>query len=103
MESNESSAVEFKIDLPEDIAEGIYSNMALVSQSPEEFVIDFVRMIPGRHSAKVHSRVILNPANTKRLLNLLGQHVYAHEQQFGKIFLAEELEGSPNAMPEGQA
>lgn len=100
---NEATPVEFSIDLPDAVAEGIYSNMALVAQSPEEFVLDFVRMIPGRNSAKVHSRIIMNPANTKRLLNLLGQHVYAHEQQFGKIFLAEEHAADDTPMPEGQA
>lgn len=99
----ESNPVEFSIDLPDTVADGIYSNMALVSQSPEEFVLDFVRMSPGRNSAKVQSRIIMNPANTKRLFNLLGQHIYAHEQQFGKIFLAEELDSHSEAMPEGQA
>lgn len=94
---------EFNIELPADVLDGIYSNMALVSQSPEEFVLDFVRLIPGRQSGKVHSRIIMNPSNVKRLARLLQHHVYAYEQNHGAIKLPEEELGNAEPIPAGEA
>lgn len=93
----------FNIELPEAVADGIYSNLAIVGQGAEEFVIDFVRLTPGRQSAKVHSRVIMNPANIKRLTRLLQQHIYAYEQNFGTINLPEEQEQEEGHLPSGEA
>jgi len=63
------------IELTEDIAQGTYSNLAIISHSSSEFVIDFVRIMPGITKAKVKSRVILTPEHAKRLLQALQDNV----------------------------
>ena len=73
------------IELPEDIAEGIYSNLAIISHSNSEFVVDFVRMMPNMPQAKVKSRIILTPEHAKRLLSALADNVRKYEQQFGPV------------------
>ncbi len=73
------------IELPEDVAEGIYSNLAIISHSNAEFVVDFIRMMPNMPKAKVKSRIILTPQHAKRLIAALRENVQKYEQQFGKI------------------
>lgn len=73
------------IELPEDVAEGVYSNLAIISHSQSEFVVDFVRMVPNVPKAKVKSRVILTPQHAKRLLNALKDNVVKFEKQYGPI------------------
>lgn len=73
------------IELPEDIAEGTYSNLAIISHSPQEFVIDFVRIMPGVPKAKVKSRILLTPEHAKRLMKALADNIKKYEQQFGPI------------------
>ena len=80
------------IELPEDIAEGIYSNLAIISHSHSEFVVDFIRMVPNVPKAKVKSRVILTPQHAKRLLKALHDNVQKWEKQHGQI--AEQKEHS---------
>lgn len=76
---------QLNIELPEDIAEGIYSNLAIISHSPQEFVIDFVRVLPGVPKAKVKSRILLTPEHAKRLMKALSDNIKRYEQQFGSI------------------
>ena len=76
---------QINIELPEDIAEGIYSNLAIISHSNSEFVVDFIRMMPNVPQAKVKSRIILTPEHAKRLLSALVDNVRKFEQQFGPI------------------
>jgi len=73
------------IELPEDIAEGVYSNLAIISHSQSEFVVDFVRMVPNVPKAKVKSRVILTPQHAKRLLKALNENLVKFEKQFGPV------------------
>ena len=73
------------IELPEDLAQGTYSNLAVVNHSPTEFVVDFISMMPGMPKAKVKSRVILTPQHAKRLLGALADNVKKYESQFGNI------------------
>ncbi len=73
------------IELSAEIAQGIYSNLAVISHSGSEFIIDFVRMMPGIPKAPVKSRIILSPDNAKRLLNALNDNVRKYEQTFGEI------------------
>jgi len=80
------------IELPEDIAEGVYSNLAIISHSPSEFVMDFVRIVPNVPKAKVKSRIIMTPQHAKRLLNALNENIKKYESQFGAI---DEPEQSP--------
>ncbi|NJC26354.1 DUF3467 domain-containing protein [Neolewinella antarctica] len=76
---------QLNIDLPEDIAEGVYSNLAIIAHSNSEFIVDFVRIIPNTPKAKVKSRVILTPEHAKRLLNALADNIAKYEKQFGTI------------------
>ena len=73
------------IELPEEIAEGIYSNLAIISHSQSEFVLDFVRLVPNVPKAKVKSRIILTPQHAKRLLKALDENVKKFEQLHGKV------------------
>src|SRR5579863_3434632 len=76
---------QINIELPEDQAEGIYSNLAIISHSPQEFVIDFIRIMPGLPKAKVKARVVITPEHAKRLMKALIENVKKYEAQFGTI------------------
>jgi len=76
-----------QIDLNEDIAQGIYSNLAIIAHSSSEFVVDFVRLMPGIPKAKVQSRIILTPEHAKRLMLALVDNVKKFESQNGEIKL----------------
>lgn len=76
---------QLKIELTPEVAEGIYSNLAIISHSSSEFVVDFVRIMPGAPKANVKSRIILTPEHAKRLLFALQDNVARYENQFGKI------------------
>lgn len=73
------------IELNEEIAEGIYSNLAIITHSQSEFVLDFVKMMPGIPKAKVKSRIILTPQHAKRLVKALSENIATYEQMNGKI------------------
>lgn len=76
---------EINIELGEKEAEGIYSNLAIISHSPAEFVIDFTRVMPGVPKAKVYARIITNPQHAKMLLHALKDNIEKYEKQFGVI------------------
>ncbi len=73
------------IELPEDIAEGTYSNLAIISHSNSEFIVDFVRLVPNVPKAKVKSRIILTPQHAKRLMRALADNINRYEAQHGTI------------------
>ncbi|MDR2271648.1 MAG: DUF3467 domain-containing protein, partial [Sphingobacterium sp.] len=70
MENNQNQN-ELSIELTEEVAEGIYSNLAIITHSNTEFVVDFIRVMPGVPKAKVKSRIVLTPEHAKRLLGAL--------------------------------
>jgi len=76
---------QINIDLKEDIAQGIYSNLAVITHSSAEFVLDFVRVMPGIPKAEVKSRIILTPEHAKRFLNALLDNVEKYEKMHGPI------------------
>ncbi len=82
----------FDIELNEEIAEGTYSNFAIITHSQSEFIIDFVRMMPGIPKGKVKSRIILAPQHAKRLLMALGDNLSRFEDAFGEVTLNEQHE-----------
>ena len=86
----EQETPQFNIELPEEVGQGQYANLAVVLHSQSEFILDFVRLLPGQQSARVHSRQILTPDNAKRLVRLLEQHLAGFEQEYGKIELPED-------------
>ena len=84
------------IELPEDVAGGMYSNLAVITHSPTEFVMDFIQIMPGVPKAKVRSRVIMTPQHAKRLMKALIENVKRYESQNGTI---SEVSGPEAAMP----
>lgn len=85
MENKEFQDNQIQIELPEDIAQGTYSNLAIIAHSSSEFVIDFVRVLPGLPKVKVQSRIILTPEHAKRLLFALNENIKRFESQNGPI------------------
>ena len=86
MNSNtDQKAQQINIELGEKEAEGIYSNLAIISHSPAEFIIDFTRVVPGIPKAKVHARIITTPQHAKMLLRALEDNVKKFESKFGEI------------------
>ena len=78
------------IELGEKEAEGIYSNLAIITHSPAEFVIDFTRVVPGSPKAKVHARIITTPQHAKMLLKALQDNVDKFESRFGEIKIEKQ-------------
>jgi hypothetical protein len=76
---------QINIELSPELAEGIYSNMAIITHSPAEFVIDFTRILPGIPKAKVHSRIIMTPQHAKSLMMALDENIKKFESQHGEI------------------
>jgi hypothetical protein len=83
--SEENNDNKINIELNEDIAEGIYSNLAIISHSTSEFVIDFIKVMPGMPKAKVKSRVLMTPEHAKRLMNALQDNIQKYEASHGQI------------------
>ena len=86
-EQNEN---QLNIELSEEIAEGIYSNLAIITHSNSEFVLDFIRVMPGVPKAKVKSRIILTPEHAKRLLSALQDNLEKYEAVNGRIKVQSE-------------
>jgi len=76
--------------LGEKEAEGIYSNLAIISHSPAEFIIDFTRILPGIPKGKVHARIIMTPQHIKMLAQALIDNIGKYEQQYGEIALERQ-------------
>ena len=73
------------IELSEEIASGIYSNLAVINHSNSEFIVDFIQIMPGVPKAKVRSRILLTPQHAKRLKSALQENIKKFEDQFGTI------------------
>ncbi|TYZ13322.1 DUF3467 domain-containing protein [Hymenobacter lutimineralis] len=83
------------IELSEAIAEGEYANLAMIAHSSSEFVIDFIRLMPGLPKAKVKSRIILTPEHAKRLLSALQENIERFEQTFGPVKVQNDSPSYP--------
>src|SRR5690606_16474882 len=92
MNSNQPQGQQINIELGEKEAEGIYSNLAIITHSPAEFVVDFTRVVPGVPKAKVHARIITTPQHAKMLLKALKENIDKFEAKFGEI----KIENQPN-------
>lgn len=86
---------QINIELSEKIAEGIYVNLAMIAHSGSEFVIDFIRMMPGVAKAKVKSRIVITPEHAKRLLHALEENINKYEATFGEVKQVEETPRFP--------
>lgn len=87
-ENNPENQIE--IELTEEIAQGTYSNLAIISHSSSEFVLDFIRVVPGVPKAKVKSRIILTPDHAKRLLSALKDNIDKFEKLNGPVSINNE-------------
>jgi hypothetical protein len=85
MEDDKKPIGQINIDLKEDIAQGIYSNLAIITHSSAEFVLDFVRVMPGVPKAEVKSRIILTPEHAKRFMSALKDNIAKYESMHGQI------------------
>jgi len=86
---------QLNIELKEDVAQGIYSNLAIITHSPSEFIVDFVRIMPGMPKAEVKSRIILTPEHAKRLMYALKDNIAKFESVQGPI---KQAEGQSNTL-----
>jgi uncharacterized protein (DUF1778 family) len=101
--SDQQQQGQINIELDEKIAEGIYSNLAIINHSASEFVLDFVTIMPGVPKAKVKSRIVLTPQHAKRFLNALGENIHRFESANGEIQDTEQPPMPLNFGPTGQA
>lgn len=88
-----------EIDLSHDVAQGTYANLAIIAHSTSEFIIDFVRLMPGVPKPEVKSRIIMTPENTKRLLLALQDNIRKFEQDNGVIRFPQEEAGREEIFP----
>jgi hypothetical protein len=91
------------IELDEKIAEGTYSNLAIINHSVSEFIVDFINIMPGTPKAKVKSRIILTPQHAKRLTKALADNVKRFEKAHGEIKDYEQPPIPINFGPTGEA
>ena len=103
MAENKNKPGQLNIELPEEVAEGTYSNLAIISHSNSEFVVDFVSIMPGTPKSKVKSRIILTPQHAKRLAKALHENVKRFEKAHGEIKDYEQPPVPLNFGPTGQA
>ncbi len=94
-EQDKSNKNQINIELSEEVAEGIYANLAMIAHSNSEFVIDFIRLMPGVPKAKVKSRIVITPEHAKRLLKALSDNINKYEQTFGNIKQSEDAPKFP--------
>jgi len=93
-EKNAAEQVNINIELPEEVAEGIFSNLAIISHSNSEFIVDFIRIMPGTTKAKVKARILLTPPHAKRLLKALKDNLAKFESVHGHV-----PDSEPNVIP----
>lgn len=90
MENQETNNGQLQIELKEEVALGVYSNLAVIAHSSSEFVLDFIRVLPGMSKANVQSRIVLAPEHAKRLLRALQDNIEKYEAVMGPIRLPED-------------
>lgn len=86
---------QLQIELSEEVAQGVYSNLAIITHSPSEFILDFVAMLPGISKAKVRSRIIMAPEHAYRLYRALQDNIRKYESQYGEIVAPATAESEP--------
>lgn len=102
---NEKNNNQFQIELSPEIAEGVYANLAIITHSSAEVLMDFIRILPGTANAKVKSRVVMAPEHAKRLLMALQDNIVKYERTFGQIRIpeAEPRTATPFDIQKGEA
>ena len=104
MEKNPSNNHgQLQIELKEDVAQGTYANLAIITHSSAEFILDFIRVMPGMPKAGVQSRIILAPEHAKRLLRALEENGVKYERFFGPIRVPDGQPMPPLSGVKGEA
>ncbi|MBM6883143.1 DUF3467 domain-containing protein [Bacteroides caecigallinarum] len=93
---NENRNNQLQIELKEEVAKGTYANLAIITHSTSEFVIDFVSVLPGVQKAGVQSRIVMTPENAKRLMYALQDNMIKYEHNFGTVRMPEERNANEN-------
>jgi len=93
--NNKQNPNQIDIELSEEVAEGTYSNLAIITHSNSEFVVDFVKILPGIPKGKVKARIILTPQHARRLLDALTDNLKRFEENFGEIETNDNPPGFP--------
>lgn len=96
----QKSSQSIDIELSQEVAQGTYSNLVIISHNPTEMILDFAQMLPGnKQAAHVRDRIIMHPVHAKRLLNALSDNLQKYEQHFGPIIdpsqSASTIDSSP--------
>ena len=94
---------QLQIELKEEVAQGTYANLAIITHSSSEFILDFVRVMPGVPKAGVQSRIIVAPEHANRLLRALEDNIAKYERAFGPIRISEESLMPPLSVVKGEA
>ena len=104
MEQQNQQPNQLNIEISEEVAEGDYANLAIITHSHAEFVIDFVNVMPGTPKSKVKSRVILTPQHAKRFMKAMTEYINRFESLNGKIQDLEDVQIRMNFVgPSAQA
>lgn len=92
----ENEKNQINLELKPEVARGSYSNLAIISHSHSEFIIDFATVLPGLPKPEITNRILMTPEHCKRLLNALADNIAKYESQFGPISLGETPKGTFN-------
>ncbi len=84
-DNKQKQSNQINIELPEDLAEGVFANLAMIGHTNEEFVVDFIRIMPNMPKAKVKSRIVITPQHAKRFMRAMIENVQRYEAQHGPI------------------
>tara|TARA_Y100001968_G_C19192098_1_gene635689 strand:- start:368 stop:688 length:321 start_codon:yes stop_codon:yes gene_type:complete len=96
MEKDGKKQHQIKIELDDSIGQGEYVNLAIVTHSPAEFVMDYIRVLPGMTKSKVKSRIIMAPMHAKTLMMALQDNIKKYENKFGEIQVTKSMGPSPD-------
>lgn len=104
-DNNKNNQNQFQMGITPEVAEGTYANLALITHSSSDFILDFACALPGMPQPQIKSRVIMAPEHAKRLLQALQGNIANYEQTFGTIQLpaAPEEPIAPFKIPKGEA
>ena len=91
------------IEIKPEVAQGRYANLAIITHSSSEFILDFAQNMPGMPKMQVASRIIMTPEHAKRLLGALTENIRKYESQFGEIRLPMNPMMIPSLKPDAEA
>lgn len=102
-EKKNDNQKQLNIAVDESVANGIYSNLAIINHSSSEFIVDFITVMPGAPKAKVTSRIILTPEHAKRFKKALEDNIMRYENANGEIKIKDSSNIPLNFGPAGEA